>query len=228
MLDENPLLTIRRNFRRPDADAVAALTGVPTGFLVDCMEGKGALDYRIKPLLPDRATFAGVALTCHCGPADNLALAAALTMVQPGDVLVAATDGYMGAAVTGDLVLGMAKNAGAVALVSDGLARDLSGIRDVGLPIFCRGLTPNSPDRNGPGTIGLPVVLDSVPIDAGDVVVGDEDGVVVVPHARIGDVLARLPATQAAEETATKNVADGQTVPGYVTDELLSKCLEIE
>ena len=150
MLEENPILTIRRNFERPNADAVAPFADTPTGFLVDCMEGKGALDYGIKPLLPELGGIAGVALTCRCGPADNLALAAALDVAQPGDVIVAFTDDYTSTAVTGDLVLGMAKNNGAAALVTDGLARDLRGIREVGLPIFCRGLTPNSPNRSGP------------------------------------------------------------------------------
>ncbi len=228
MLDENPVLTIQRNFRRPSADAVLAFMDTPTGFLVDCMAGKGAIDYQIKPLLPDRTNFAGIALTCNCGPADNLALAASLSVVQPGDVLVAATENYTQTAVTGDLVLGMAKNSGAIGLVTDGLARDLAGICDVGLPIFCRGLTPNSPDRTGPGTVGLPIVLGGVPVASGDIVVADEDGVVIVPHDRIADVLSRLPAVRENEALMTKRVMEeGQKLPGYLEPVLKNQTKEL-
>ncbi len=228
MLEENPILTIRRNFERPSADTVSAFAGTPTGFLVDCMEGSGALDYGIKPLMPEASGFAGVALTCSCGPADNLALAAALDVVRSGDIIVAFTDDYTSTAVTGDLVLGMAKNNGAGALVTDGLARDLTGIREVGLPIFCRGLTPNSPNRSGPGSVGLPVVIGGVQVSSGDIVVGDEDGVVVVPQQRIADVLAHLPAVRDMEAEATRKVAEGQTVPGYLATILADRALEID
>jgi len=227
MLDENPVLTINRNFNRPGADAIAAFEDIPTGFVVDCMEGKGAIDYRIKPLLPEKTKFAGVALTCDCGPGDNLALAAGLTLVQPGDVLLAATENYLLTAVAGDLVIGMAKNSGAVAFVTDGLARDIEGIRDVGLPTFARGLTPNSPDRSGPGRVGLAMLLGGVNVSSGDIVVGDEDGVVIVPHNRIADVLSRLPAVKASEVEMTQKVKDGQKVPGYLEPILRNKTLEI-
>ena len=78
MIKDPPLLTISRNFPRPSADHVAAFAGVPTGYAVDAMSGRGALDYRIKPLAPASSVLVGVALTCQCGPADNLALFAAL------------------------------------------------------------------------------------------------------------------------------------------------------
>jgi 4-hydroxy-4-methyl-2-oxoglutarate aldolase len=228
MLDENPVLTINKNFNRPSAEAIAAFEGVPTGFLVDCMAGKGAIDYKIKPILPGRAKFAGVALTCDCGPGDNLALAAGLTLVQPGDVMLAATEGYTLSAVAGDLVVGMARNNGAVAVVTDGLVRDIDGIRDVDLPVFALGLTPNSPNRSGPGSVGLPMILGGVPVSSGDIVVGDEDGVVIVPHNRIADVLSRLPAVKKSEASMTANVMqEGQKVPGYLEPILRDKTIEI-
>ena len=155
MIEDPPLLTIRRNIPRPSSKAVAALTGVPTGNVVDCMDGYGALDYRIKPLDPQNASFAGVAVTCYSGPADNLAIFGAVELAQEGDVIIAATDGCTSAAVVGDLLLGMARNRGVAALVTDGLARDVDGILGVGMPVFGQGVSPNSAARNGPGTAGL-------------------------------------------------------------------------
>ncbi|HEX9852669.1 MAG TPA: RraA family protein, partial [Woeseiaceae bacterium] len=169
MIKDPPLLTIRRNFPRPQSEVIAAFANVPTGHAVDAMGGRGALDYRIKPLTPTTSVMVGVAITCHCGPADNLALFAALDAATSGDILVAATDSFTATSVTGDLLMGMARNRGILGLVTDGLVRDLVGIIGVGLPVYCAGLTPNSPARNGPGTVGIPVVVGGVAIDSGDV-----------------------------------------------------------
>src|SRR5262245_6431303 len=101
MIDDPPLITLRRSSRRPSPDQIAALTGVPTGFAVDALGGRGAMAAVIKPAVPEQSVFCGVALTCDCGPADNLAVFAALPWLQPGDVIVAVTGAFLEAAVTG-------------------------------------------------------------------------------------------------------------------------------
>ena len=209
MIEDPPVLTIRRGFERPKAEAVAALTGVPSGHLVDAMGGRGAVDFRIKPVIDEGrvpSAFCGVAVTCHAGPADNLALFAAIEAARGGDVIVAATDAFEGTAVIGDLMLGMARNRGVIAIVTDGLARDLEGIAGVGIPVFCRGVSPNSPARNGPGTVGLPVTLGGVTVASGDLVAGDRDGVVVVPLVRAEAVAAAL-AEVVKREAATEKLS---------------------
>ncbi len=215
MIDEAPRIR-RQSVQRPSAAQVDALRGTPTGFLVDALGGSGALDYRIKPAIAEQASCCGVALTCDAGPADNLALMAALEAMQPGDVLVAATGGYTGCAVTGDLVLGMARNCGAVGFVTDGCVRDLPGIRAVGLPCYCVGVTPNSPARSGPGSVGLAVTIAGHPVASGDVIVCDADGVVVVPQGRLDEVIGRLPAIRKAEAELDQAVRDGLRVPGFL------------
>lgn len=218
MLEEAPLLQIRRNFARPAAPLLARFAGAPTGFLADCMDGRGALDYRIKPVEPERAAFAGVALPCLCGPGDNLAILAALSSIKAGDVVMAAADGFSGLAVCGDRVAGMAKNQGAVALVIDGMARDTPGIRGVGLPFFCRGITPNSCAASGPGVVGEPVVLGGVTVNPGDIVVGDCDGVVVVPLAIAERVADRLDKVKVAEAEMDAKVVAGLGTSGRIAE----------
>ena len=215
MIDEAPSIQ-HRSVVRPTAAQVAALRGTPTGFLVDALGGSGALDFRIKPAIADQAACCGVALTCDAGPADNLALLAALEHLQPGDVLVAATGSYTGCAVTGDLVLGMARNCGATGFVTDGCVRDLPGIRRVGLPCYCLGVTPNSPARSGPATVGFPVTIAGHPVASGDVVVADQDGVVVIPQARLDEVIARLPAIRKAEAEMDQAVREGLRLPAFL------------
>jgi 4-hydroxy-4-methyl-2-oxoglutarate aldolase len=215
MIDDPPLLQVRRQFERPPRHELAALAGLQTGYIADALGGRGALDHRIKPLVHSGGTLVGVALTCHCGPGDNLALFGALHAAEAGDVLVAAADGFTHTAVAGDLMIGMARNRGVAGLVTDGMVRDIAGLRAVGLPVFCAGVTPNSPARNGPGHVGLPVVVGGVQVASGDVVVGDEDGVVVIPRSRIAAVLARLPAIRAAESSLEEKVKAGLEVPDF-------------
>lgn len=230
VIEDPPVLTIRRRFERPAADAVAALRDVPTGQLVDAMGGRAALDYRIKPVLdPEKVPcrFAGVAVTCHAGPADNLALWGALDLARSGDVIVAATDAFTGTAVIGDLMAGMMRNRGVAAVVTDGLARDLAGLTAAGLPVYCRGLSPDSPARNGPGTVGMTVTVGGATIDSGDIVAGDEDGVVVVPHARIAETIAALADVRAAEAELERSVQQGLEMPDFARTILASNRVKV-
>lgn len=216
MIEDAPKLATRTPIRRPQQRHVAALSGVPTGHVVDALGGSGALDYRIKPIAAEQSVFCGPAVTCDAGPADNLAVLGTLEHLVPGDVIVAATAGHTGCAIVGDLVLGMARNGGAIAFVTDGCVRDVPGIRAVGLPCFCVGVTPNSPAREGPGTVGFPVVVGGVAVASGDIVVGDQDGVVVVPFDRIDAVIARLEAVRAAEADMEAKVNGGLSAPSFL------------
>lgn len=199
MIEERPLLTVRRNFPRPDLASVQRYAQAATVHLVDAMGGRGGLDYRIKAIDPESSTFVGTALTCYAGPDDTLAILAAFEVARSGDVVVASTEGFRESAVVGDLFAAMARTVGIVAIVTDGLARDSSGIADSGLPVFASGVSPNSAARSGPGTVGLPVHINGVLIASGDVVVGDRDGVVVIPHDVLDVVYEQLEAVRSAE-----------------------------
>jgi 4-hydroxy-4-methyl-2-oxoglutarate aldolase len=165
------------------------------------MDGRGALDYQIKAINPAAGAFTGTVLTCHSGPDDALAILAAFEIAQPGDVIVAATEAFKGSAVVGDLFAAMAVTAGVTAIVTDGLARDCDGIIDTGLPVFASGVSPNSAAQSGPGTIGLPIVINNVRVAPGDVVIGDRDGVIVVPQDHLDHVYEQLQAVRAAESS---------------------------
>jgi 4-hydroxy-4-methyl-2-oxoglutarate aldolase len=209
MLKDPPLLTVRRNFERVPADKVAMLKGAQTGHLTDAMNGRGALAASIKPIDPATASFAGTAITCETGAHDNLAIMGALALAQPGDVIIAASDGFTGTAVVGDNVALMARNAGVVAIVTDGMARDQDGIIGAGVPLFSSGITPNSCVRSGPGRIGFTCVVGGVTVSAGDVIVGDRDGVVVVPATLVDQVIERLKSIRSAEVAVQTKIFAG-------------------
>ena len=217
MIEEPPLLRIKATRNRPSAEQVAAFQGALTGMVADAMEGRGALDMAIKPVssaLPQ--TFVGVALTADNAPGDLLATLGALGHIRPGDVLVAGAQGHQGCAAAGDRVSGMARNAGAVALVTDGPVRDIGGLEGVGMAVFATGLNPNSPYSKAPGRIGFPLQIGGQTVATGDILVGDRDGVVVVPFAKIDTVIARLRQVQALEAALDAEVAKGLAVPDSI------------
>jgi 4-hydroxy-4-methyl-2-oxoglutarate aldolase len=188
----------------------------------DARGRKGALDHHIHPLT-DNTAFCGVAVTVQTRPRDNLACWAALEACKPGDVLVIACNNYEEASVIGDVFVAMAKNNGVVACVTDGMVRDIAGINEVGMPVFARGLTPNSPFMDGPGEIGLAVAIGGVTVTSGDLIVGDRDGVVVVPQAEIGAVLHALDAVREKEAQMEAGVKRGQKSPPWLPDALQAK-----
>ncbi len=178
------------------------------------MNGRGALDHAIKPLDP-ASRFVGSALTARAGARDNLAALAALDLVEPGDVLVIATQGFTGTATLGDNMAKIAQLRGAVALVTDGMVRDAAEIMALGIPCFCRGVTPNSAFPSGPGEVGLPLALGEVTVELGDLVIGDMDGVVVVPQAALAAVSERLAAVAAKEAELHARIASG-SIPSLI------------
>jgi len=211
MIENPPVLTIHRGHRRPDRSLLEAFRGAQTSHLADAMEGRGAVDWRIKPLDPANANFIGPALTAHSYPADIFGMVGAALEAQAGDVIMCTNEHYTGTAVIGDLAAGMLHNKGVAAFVTDGLARDRAGIVAAGLPLFAMGISPNSPASTGPGQVGAPIILGGVLVCSGDIVVGDADGVVVIAQDQAEHVLARLRAVQAAEKTAEEAVKAGAT-----------------
>ncbi len=210
-------LTIKRKFTRPAQKLVKKFMNLPTGNVCDAQGRIGALDYRIKPV-SEMSQFCGTALTVDSGPRDNLAAWAALEIAKPGDIVLIATGGHLASSVVGDLYVGMAKNAGVAGIVTDGVVRDLPGINDIDIPVFARGLCPNSPWKNGPGRVGLPIVIGGVGVQAGDIVVGDQDGVVIVARQKAPAVADGLKAVLAKERKMEANVKAGLTVPGWLQE----------
>ncbi|MBN9267765.1 MAG: RraA family protein [Hyphomicrobium sp.] len=222
MLKDPPLLTVRRMWQRPDAFTIGRFKGVQTGQAVDAMDGRGAPDAAIKAIDLANATFLGTALPCETGPNDNLAIVAAIALAQPGDVIMAASEGFTQSAVVGDNVTTIAKSRGVAAIVIDGMARDIAGIVPVGLPVFARGITPNSCVRSGPGRVGLPIVIGGVAVEAGDLVIGDADGVVVLPRKHLHTILPSVEEVLAAEAATQGKIRNGFTNIGGIEELLAS------
>ena len=220
MIEEPPLLKIRQiaGRNRPSQAQIEALRGVPTGFICDALDGFASLE-GLTPLDPAVLPVAlcGPALCVQSGPGDILALLAALPEIQAGDVLVNAFD-WQGGAAAGDRLMGMAKNASAAGLVTDGPVRDHEGILKVGLPVFCKGLNPNSPYAKGPGSVGFAVTIGARRVETGDMVVGDRDGVVVVPFDQIDRVIEAVGHIAEMENALDARIDAGLVCPPEILD----------
>jgi len=222
MIGDPVALTVRRNIERPSKSVMKAFAGMPTGFVTDAYNGKGCLDYAIKPLLPTMS-FSGSAITAFCGPMDNLAAMAILDFAQKGDVIVIATTGDDTAATIGDLWAFWAKKLGVAAIVCDGLVRDVNGLLKVDIPVYARGIKPNSAFKNGPGEINTTVTCGGVAISAGDIIVGDRDGVVAIPLAQAPGLVERLELVKKKEAEAEAKVNKGIKLKFWDPDALGSR-----
>ena len=216
MANQPAVLTIKKTIDRPSSSDYEKFIGLPIGNIIDAQGRIGAVDYKIKPITTAHK-FTGPVLTVDAGPRDNLAAWMALDYVQPGDVLMIATGGYSQSSVIGDLFVGMARNAGVIGIVTDGVVRDQEGLEGVGIPLFALGISSNSPQKNGPGTVGLPVVVGGVSIASGDIACADLDGVAIVRKDRIGEVAEMLDSIIAKESSMEADVISGKTVPDWVT-----------
>ena len=215
-MSQTPAVTIYENFTRPAADVVKQFE-VPTGYITDLQGRRGALDCGVKPLFEFPA-IVGPALTVKTVPDDNLAVFAAMGVARAGDVLVIATDNWTGSAVIGDLVAAMFNNIGLAAVVTDGATRDVAGIRQVGLPVYARGLTANSSQKNGPGTVGAEISVGGAVVRSGDLIVGDRDGIVVLSQEKIPEALEGLQAVRAKERSLEEGIAAGMAMPDWVKE----------
>jgi 4-hydroxy-4-methyl-2-oxoglutarate aldolase len=153
----------------------------------------------------------GPAFTVRGGPGDNLALHHALAEAAPGDVIVLAAGGERGRAHLGGIVASAARARGIAGIVVDGAIRDRAELEDIGLPVFHRGVSPLKPTKDGPAELRVPVEIDGVDIEPGDLIAADADGVVVVLRADAAKLLAAARDLEAREREILAHVEAGRT-----------------
>ena len=186
---------------------------VPVAIAVDLDLEPGQVDPAIRPLLPPgrQPRLFGRALTVRCQPPDFGAVLHAMDLVLPGEVLVIAADGHAAHAMIGEILGGHVRNRGGVGLVCDGAVRDvatLAGWRD--FAVFTRHVTPRGPVGMELGAVNVPVTVGGVTVNPGDLVIGDDDGLVALSPAAIRDGIARAEAKLAIEAEWASHLASGR------------------
>ena len=220
-----PGFRYKTDFKRPDSgilDAFKSLmkqTGCLTGNVGDCLGRTAAMGSQIKGLSPGMK-LVGPALTVKVPPTDNLMIHKALTLVQPGDVLVIDGGGDHSWALLGFLMVKTAMRLGLAGMIVDGCVRDAAEIRNSGFPVFAAGINPNGPMKEGPGEINYPIQCAGQIVHPGDIMVADDDGVVVVRQEHAEVAIEKVEAVIAIEAKRLAEIEAGMTTrPGL--DEML-------
>ena len=182
-----------------------------TSLIADCMERFGAMDGGIRRLSGDR--LVGSAYPVEVVAGENRTLHLAIESAPPGSVLVVDAQAHAGRAVWGDVLTVAAMSQGIRGIVVDGVVRDVDDMRQRGYPVFARGCCPAGPHKGWPGRIGAPIACGGVVVAQGDIIVGDGDGVVVIPQDRIDAVAAASKERQELEDTWIDRISAGEPGP---------------
>lgn len=219
MTTTNANLPIRREIARVPADLVEKAKAFPASILADVAGRRGTLGGRIQAI--DKAMkLAGPAFTVEVRPGDNLMIHAALVLAKPGDVIVVDGKGDLSCALTGSLMAAHAKAAGIAGFVIDGAVRDTEECAAGDFPVFAAGTNPNGPVKALAGRINWPVSLAGTVVNPGDLVVGDADGVVVLPRELAAAVVAGAQAKIDSETERVKDIREGRLVMDWVAESL--------
>lgn len=224
-----PGFRIRRHISRPEREVVEGLKAFDTPAISDLMNRLYTMSSGIRNLTDGQLQLVGPACTVKVYPGDNLMVHKALDIAQPGDVVVVDTSGSTMTAVLGDLISTKARHRGIAGFLVDGLVRDLPGIRALGdFPVFARGTTPIGPLHRGPGEINYSVSAGSIVVSPADIIVGDLNGVVVVPKEIAPELLGRLQSQAASEAGYTAAVARGEFSNAWVDQVLGDNGLDLD
>jgi RraA family protein len=205
-----------------DPAIVARYAKLPTGNVADSMGRFRAMSGHIRSWVPGRV-LCGAAVTVLTRAGDNLMVHKALEVARPGEVVVVDTTGGYRAAVVGELMTYTAIGAGLAGFVIDGAIRDLAELRELGLPVFAAALAATACDKDGPGEINVPVACGGVVVAPGDLVLGDDDGVVVVPREHVDEVLEFAEAKHRSEIERVREIRQGQLFMPEINAALRSK-----
>jgi 4-hydroxy-4-methyl-2-oxoglutarate aldolase len=189
---------------------IDALRQLGAATVYEAQGATGALDSGIKPIASNMR-IGGPAFTVDTRPADNLMLHFAMLKAQPGDVLVVDAKAFTEAGPWGDVFTEQALKMGLAGLVINGAVRDAAAITAAGFPVFCRGLSIKGTGKNQPGLVNVPITIGDIRIQPGDIIVGDQDGVVVVERSRAEAVLALGRAREEKEAVFRDRIRKGAT-----------------
>jgi 4-hydroxy-4-methyl-2-oxoglutarate aldolase len=211
----NPHPDIVRDFERVSPELLRRAAAFQPAILADVAGRRGALHGRIEALR-HRMKLVGSALTVEVRPGDNLMIHAAIALARPGDVLVIDGKGDRSAALMGTIMMNACRQVGIAGVVIDGAVRDSVEIDEMDFPVFSVGTNPNGPTKLASGRIGHPVSVGGVAVRAGDLVIGDADGVVVVEREKVQALLVAAQKKVEDEAARIEAIRQGHTAASWL------------
>lgn len=213
----------------PDHDIMMQFQNIPASNTADVMGRSCAMHPRIHLVSSPKAQMmVGPSYTVKARAGDNLALHAALNYCQEGDVLVVSNEGDNSRALMGEIMMAYLKCTKKVAgIVLDGPIRDIDEIGKWDFPVYCTGTTPGGPYKEGPGEVNVPIACGNISVNPGDIILGDPDGVIVIPRKDAEQVLKDAKAFQAADEAKLGAARNGTAKRAWVEKALQEKGFEL-
>jgi 4-hydroxy-4-methyl-2-oxoglutarate aldolase len=207
-----PIQRHKTDFKTLSSDDLAKWKDLPPAVVSDCMNRTQVMAGAIKPV-QHGMTLLGQARTVTCMVGDNSAVHLAIGMMEPGQILVVDAGGFEDTAIWGGIMTRAAMKQKVGGLVVDGAVRDVAEIREFGFSTFASAIVPAGPHKGFGGIIDGPIACGGCPVSSGDIIIGDDDGVCVVPLARADEILAASLDKIAQEEAVNADTADGK-LPG--------------
>lgn len=214
-----PGFMIKRTIDRPSPDIIEGFNEFETADVSDALNRLYAMGSDLRNL-SNKKVLLGPALTVKLYPGDNLMIHKSLDIAQPGDVVVVDCSGCTTNAVFGDLVANKARHRGIAGFIIDGLIRDIDGVRETGLPVYARGVTPFGPLHRGPGEINQAICCGGVVVHPGDIIRADPNGIAVVPKDYASVILERLRFSKKRQAAYVADVKRGIFSNKWVDDQL--------
>lgn len=212
---------IIKDFERPAPELVARFKDMPVANIDDNIGRIAAVDAAIEPI-GYKGQLLGPAFTVKVPQGDNLMLHAAMDLAKPGDVIVIDAGGFEDRAIFGELMATYCKSRGVKGIVCDGAIRDRGSLASMGnFQVYARSATPNGPYKNGPGEINVPVVIGGKMVYPGDIVVGDDDGVLFIRPAEATVLADATKAVEKKEADIMEHILnDGTYIRPWVDEKL--------
>jgi len=201
--------TVRRSIERPDASVVRLLGELGVATVHESQGRCGLLRPYMRPIFPS-ARVAGPAVTVSCQPGDNLMIHASIDVVQPGDVLVVTTTAESTDGMFGELLAESCRAHGVAGLVIDAGVRDVSELTTMEFPVWSKAISAQGTVKATAGSVNIPVVCAGALVRPGDVIVGDQDGVVVVPRESAAEIAGLGELRRAKEEVSRQRLRAGE------------------
>lgn len=194
--------------RRVDSQIVESFRELPVANVSDCMWRMTAGGSNLRPYHA-KGVLAGPALTVKTRPGDNLMIHKALHIAKPGDVIVVDAGGDVTNALIGELMVATAIRNGIAGFVMNGAIRDVDAIGAGTFPVYAAGVTHRGPYKDGPGEINVPISLNGMVVEPGDLILGDADGLLCVPFGDVHTILEAARRKQEAESVTIREIENG-------------------
>ena len=205
--------------RKVERKLVEQYRNVVTPHISDNMNRIHAIGSGLRPY-HKQGKLLGTAITVKTRPGDNLLVHKAIDLAEPGDVIVVEAAGDTTNAIVGEIMMQLARKKGITGFVIDGAIRDLAAFQNTDFPVYAKGVTHRGPYKDGPGEINVPIVVDGMVVHPGDLIIGDEDGLAIVPIDLAEEILQKVRAQEIREREILESIENG-TVDRTWVDETL-------